>query len=129
MLHLCNHFSEPTPEQIGCKGSATRLKKKEIERFFLFFFQMSGSKAAFRLPGVALPYYIMAFPELVLSFIRFGRSAFGSVPFLYFVPVDDLPKGGKVCGTAVLVVEVIGMFPHVESKQGREPLCHRVAGT
>ena len=36
------------------------------------------------------------------------------VPVLYHTPVEDLPEGGKVGGTEVLVVEVVGVLPDVE---------------
>ncbi len=35
------------------------------------------------------------------------------------VPVDDVPEGLHVVGAAVLVVEVIGVFPNVEGEDGR----------
>ena len=44
------------------------------------------------------------------------------------MPVHYLPEGVKVVGTAVLIVEVVGMFPHIEGEQGDEAAAHRVAG-
>ena len=43
-------------------------------------------------------------------------------------PVDDLPERGEVGRTTVLVVEVVGMFPHIEGKQGGEALSDGVFG-
>ena len=34
------------------------------------------------------------------------------------VPVHDIPEGGDVVGAAVLVVEVVGVFPDVEAEDG-----------
>ncbi len=31
------------------------------------------------------------------------------------IPIDDVPERGDVVGTAVLVVQVVGVFPHVEA--------------
>ena len=38
------------------------------------------------------------------------------------LPVEDLPEGGEMGGTAVLVVEIVGVFPDVEGEQGFEAL-------
>src|SRR5690606_12907868 len=35
------------------------------------------------------------------------------------VPVDDVPKGGDVVGPQVLILEVVGVLPHVESEDRR----------
>src|SRR5579864_4401403 len=32
-------------------------------------------------------------------------------------PVDDVPPGLEVCGTLVLILEVIGVLPHVDAEQ------------
>ena len=37
-------------------------------------------------------------------------------PFAYRVPINDAPQLVDVVGTAVLVIEIVGMFPHVESE-------------
>ena len=42
------------------------------------------------------------------------RVEFGDV-----VPVHDLPPGVEVVGALVLVVEVVGVFPHVAAEDGR----------
>ena len=33
-------------------------------------------------------------------------------------PVDDLPEGGEVVGTAVLVVQIVGVLPDIEGAIG-----------
>ena len=43
------------------------------------------------------------------------------VAVFYHVPVDNLPQGGKMVWPAVLVVEVVGVFPNVEGQQGLQP--------
>ena len=48
------------------------------------------------------------------------------VPLPYHVPVDDLPEGFEVGGAAVLVVQVVGMFPHVEGEEGLEAVSYRI---
>ena len=42
------------------------------------------------------------------------------IAFLHFFPVHNLPKGGEVRGTAVLVVQVIRVLPDVEGEDGLE---------
>ena len=43
-------------------------------------------------------------------------------------PVDDLPEGGEMGGAAVLVVEVVGVFPDVEGEEGVEAFGDGVVG-
>src|SRR4051812_8501459 len=43
-----------------------------------------------------------------------------------FVPVDDVEEGGDVFGAAVLVFQVVGVFPNVEAENGGATL--RVGG-
>jgi hypothetical protein len=43
----------------------------------------------------------------------------------YGIPVDHIIKSGDVIGAAVLVVEVIGMFPHVDAEDGSETIRER----
>ena len=48
------------------------------------------------------------------AFVRFGKAGgLGGEAFGDFVPVDDFPETFQVVGTAVAVVNVIGVFPHV----------------
>ena len=42
------------------------------------------------------------------------------VPFLHYAPIDNPPEGLEVRGAAVLVVEVVGVFPDVEGEEGPE---------
>lgn len=37
---------------------------------------------------------------------------------VYFGPIDHIPKSGDVIGPAVLVIEVVGMFPDIETEDG-----------
>lgn len=46
----------------------------------------------------------------------------------YHFPVDDTPEGIQVVGTAVLIVEVIGVFPNIERKQWPESVADRSIG-
>jgi hypothetical protein len=38
--------------------------------------------------------------------------------FFDVFPIDDVPKGVNVIGPAILVIEIVGVFPYVE-KQNR----------
>mmetsp|Transcript_918 Transcript_918/g.1904 ORF Transcript_918/g.1904 Transcript_918/m.1904 type:complete len:210 (-) Transcript_918:257-886(-) len=40
----------------------------------------------------------------------------------HFRPVDDLPPGGDVLRPAVLILEVVGMLPHVNAHDRDEPI-------
>ena len=40
---------------------------------------------------------------------------FGSVARFQNIPIDDAPHCGKMIDTAVLIVEVVGMFPYVDA--------------
>ena len=51
-----------------------------------------------------------------------------TVPFLHDVPIDNPPEGLEVGGAAVLVVEVVGVFPDVEGQEGLEPMGGGVVG-
>ena len=50
------------------------------------------------------------------------------IPSLYLRPVHNLPEGGEVGGAAVLVVEVVGVFPDVEGEYWLETVCDWVIG-
>lgn len=52
---------------------------------------------------------------------------FGSVARFNDVPVDDLPDGSQMVGTAVLIVEIVGMFPHVDAHERLEVMTNGVA--
>ena len=51
-----------------------------------------------------------------------------TVPFLHDAPIDNPPEGFEVRGAAVLVVEVVGVFPDVEGQEGLEPMGGGVVG-
>lgn len=36
----------------------------------------------------------------------------------YDLPVDDLPDGTQVVGTAILIVEIVGVLPDIDSEEG-----------
>ena len=38
------------------------------------------------------------------------------------VPVDDIPPGIEILGTAVLVLQIVGMLPHVVAENGKEAI-------
>ena len=50
------------------------------------------------------------------------------VPFLDHAPIDNPPEGLEVRGAAVLVVEVVGVFPDVEGEEGAEAVGDGVVG-
>ena len=43
------------------------------------------------------------------------------VSFFYYGPVDNVPQAVYVFGSTVGVVDVVGMFPYIERKQGGQP--------
>ena len=49
-------------------------------------------------------------------------------PGLYDVPVDDFPEGCDVLGTAVSVIDVVGVLPDVNGEERLEALNDGVAG-
>lgn len=51
-----------------------------------------------------------------------------SVPSLHHAPIDNSPQGLEVRGAAVLVVEVVGVFPDVEGQEGFEAVGDGVVG-
>ena len=50
------------------------------------------------------------------------------VPSFHHAPIDNLPQGLEVRGAAVLVVEVVGVFPDVEGEEGAEAVGDGVVG-
>ena len=58
---------------------------------------------------------------IVPSFILFQQT------LLYHLPVHNLPKRVKVIQTSILIVKIIGMFPHIKSKQRTKIFLHRVS--
>ena len=51
------------------------------------------------------------------------------VPLPYHVPIHYRPEGFEVGGAAVLVVQVVGVFPDVEGEEGLEAVGYRIVGT
>src|SRR5215469_7026451 len=49
---------------------------------------------------------------MVKNFLLFA----GSVVFRYFIPVDHFPEGPEIIGTFVLVFEIVGVFPNVDTQ-------------
>src|SRR5690606_5795071 len=52
--------------------------------------------------------------------IRISLFVIGVV-FGYFIPIDDIEESRDIVGSSVLVIEIIGVFPHINS-QDRSPL-------
>ena len=50
------------------------------------------------------------------------------VPSFHHAPIDNPPQGLEVRGAAVLVVEVVGVFPDVEGEEGPEAVGDGVVG-
>src|SRR6267143_3056479 len=44
-------------------------------------------------------------------FLSFAGEKFG-----YFVPIDNIPEGSEVFGPAVLILQIIRVFPHVDAE-------------
>ena len=59
---------------------------------------------------------------------RANPARSSTVPFLHDAPIDNRPEGVEVGGAAVLVVEVVGVFPDVEGQEGLEPMGGGVVG-
>ena len=51
-----------------------------------------------------------------------------NIPAVDLVPVDDLPEGMEMGGTAVTIVDVIRVLPDIQRQEGFEALCNGVAG-
>lgn len=47
---------------------------------------------------------------------------------MYCRPVDDVPEGMNGVGATVLVIEVVGVFPYVESEERGEEFAERISG-
>ena len=54
-------------------------------------------------------------------------NLFGSVARFQNIPVDDAPHCGEMIDTAVLIVEVVGMFPYVDAENGLQSVANGVA--
>ena len=52
---------------------------------------------------------------------------FGCVARFQNIPVDDAPYCGEMIDTAVLIVEVVGMFPYVDAENGLQSVANGVA--
>ena len=50
------------------------------------------------------------------------------IPFFHHLPIHNPPQRIQMCGTAVLVVEVVGVFPDVEGQEGAEAVGDGVVG-
>ncbi len=49
------------------------------------------------------------------------RQDVATQPLLGFLPVHHVPPGGDVIGSAVLVFEIVGVFPHIQANTGYLP--------
>lgn len=54
------------------------------------------------------------------------RTEKGGHSFFYHIPVDDVPQGVYVVGAAVLVVQVVGVFPHIKTQKWFQSGAYRV---
>src|SRR5436853_4798144 len=52
-----------------------------------------------------------------------GRAL--SKSLVHRVPIHDVPPRGEVVGTAILIFEVVGVFPHVDAEEGLLPFHER----
>ena len=51
------------------------------------------------------------------SFVIYNVNVvLASVSFFYYIPVYDIPKSSNMVSTSVLVVEIICMFPNIETE-------------
>ena len=50
------------------------------------------------------------------------------VPSFHHAPIHNPPQGLQVRGAAILVVEVVGVFPDVEGEEGPEAVGDGVVG-
>ena len=48
------------------------------------------------------------------------------ISFLNNTPVNNFPKFGQVVGTAVLIIQIVRVFPYVESQNRSKTFCYRV---
>ena len=94
--------------------------------FLLAFNQLSISCSSIRcFNGFRLLVSINVFISLYLAnqrsscFIEFSQpyEASPHIPLFYYLPIYDLPECGEVSGSAVLVVDIIGMFPYIEGQK------------
>ena len=53
---------------------------------------------------------------------------FGVVAYFEYVPVDNLPYRCEMVYAAILVVEVVGVFPHVDAENGLQTVANGVTG-
>ena len=58
---------------------------------------------------------------------RFLLDASLLQPFVYHIPVDDLPKSVQMVWATVLIINVIGVFPNIESQQRPQAFLHGIA--
>ena len=50
------------------------------------------------------------------------------VTVVEFLPVENVPQLDQVINTAILIIEVIGMLPHIEGENGFQASPDGVAG-
>ena len=48
------------------------------------------------------------------------------ISLFYHLPVNNLPQGSQVVGTTVLIVQIVGMLPNVESQQRFQAFLNRI---
>ena len=50
------------------------------------------------------------------------------IPIFNYLPIYDLPECGEMSGSAVLVVEIVGMFPYIEGQKRFQALNNWIGG-
>lgn len=45
----------------------------------------------------------------------------GFKAFCHFIPIDNIEKCSHIVGPSILIIQVIGVFPHINSKYGVPP--------
>ena len=53
---------------------------------------------------------------------------FGSVASFEHVPIDNTPYSGEMIDAAILIVEIVGVFPHVDAENGLQTVADGIAG-
>src|SRR6266702_648597 len=76
-----------------------------------------------RAKSTAVSYF--SSPHRRNSSARSRSSALRSVIFRHRVPVDHVPPGLDVIGPAVLVIEIVSVFPNIETEDRRVPVHQR----
>ena len=58
--------------------------------------------------------YFSKIPQLSIFTLNDDSA---SEAFVHDIPVEDVPPSGDVISAAILVVQIVGMFPYIEADQ------------